>query len=331
MRNMWESGPFIVYWNITNKCNFMCKHCHAIAGNARELSFEECISVVEILASAGVGNIIIAGGEPLLKDNIFEIVHKLYEHNIQCSIATNGYYITDDVAEKLAVERVKDVQISLDFYEESMHDSFRGVKGCYRDAFYAIEKCKKQGINVSVNTVLTPYGISTIDKLGDLLRLSGVNAWRVTINVPKGRGKSLYKELHIDEKELINKVYELKQKFPGIVIDDPLCVMFWGTDNNIAKQCSAGKIMCAIESDGSIKPCIFYENSFGNILNENFKEIWKKMDIVREYIPEYEECRECKEKEMCLGGCKAYASYFDKSKSVFCLKKMYRTSRTFIN
>ncbi|MEM3796084.1 MAG: radical SAM protein, partial [Archaeoglobaceae archaeon] len=103
----------IIVWNITNRCNLNCLHCYARANTRlKELSTEECKKIVNELAEFGVPVILFSGGEPLLREDIFEIAEYARDRNIKIVLSTNGTLIDETLADKL---RVFDyVGISLD-------------------------------------------------------------------------------------------------------------------------------------------------------------------------------------------------------------------------
>lgn len=305
---MWKKGPFIVYWNITAKCNMNCFHCHAYLYTRNELSTEECIKIVKMMKKNGVGLVIIAGGEPLLRDDIWKILNELKENGLHTIIVTNGFYLEINTAQRLKNLGIREVQISIDSGVEEIHDSFRGCQGSYQKAMQAIRNCIACGVMTSVNTVLVNENILEIEKLGYQLKAYNVNAWRITIPLPKGNGKTNYDQLVINNDILISKINILLDKFDNIVIDDPLCVGLWGINDKLAKECGAAKIVGAIEANGDVKPCVFFENKYGNILVDNLETIWgnSEMESVRNMKPCNNQGTQCFGLENCKGGCKAY-------------------------
>lgn len=328
---LWQSGPFIVYWNITSKCNLNCKHCHAIRNGNDDLTSTQYKEVIEKLALSDVKIIIIAGGEPLLIEKIWEILGTIKSFGIRAYLITNGYYLNQNTITLLVETKVDGIQVSLDSPYPEVHDRFRGIDGSFYKAINAIEICKEHSVNVSVNTVIMPENINDLEIMGEKLKELGIANWRLTINVPKGRGKQEYDKLQISDSTIIDKINRVKKTYSHVLVDDPLCVKYWGTDDTIAKQCGAGKIICAIEANGDIKPCIFIEDKFGNILESDLMKVWnsKEMQCFRESETNNPECKKCEAFTKCKGGCKAFRSYFESQREMekFCFgSSVYRAN-----
>lgn len=310
------SGPLIVFWNITCRCNLYCQHCHVGNDQYDDLNTEQCLDIVNNLRAAKVKMVILSGGEPLLRQDIFDIVRPLRDDDIKVSIATNGYTIDQNILTKLKSLNINEVQISLDSSEQRVHDAFRGKAGSYQKAIDAIRLCHEMSIPVGVNTVITPHNINGLWAMGEQLQSMGVKCWRLTINVPKGRGAALSKELQVHDNDLINIIPKLSSTYKNISIDDPLCVRFWRINSRIAKQCGAGIILCAIEPDGTVKPCVFSDSYLGNILENPLFDIWNsmQMEVFRNSNAQLSDCKECSEYSKCKGGCKAFNSYYRNNK-----------------
>jgi len=120
----------------------------------------------------------------------------------------------------------------------------------------------------------------------------------------------------------------LKAKYKNFIIDDPLCVKFWGIDNSIAKQCGAGKIHCAIEANGDIKPCVFFDRSYGNIMYTDLLTIWRSegMEKIRQTSPLYKVCSVCINAYKCKGGCRVFKNFYEENRlpNIFCFAEELR-------
>ncbi len=123
----------IVVWNLTNRCNLSCVHCYASAGtDLFELTTEQCFEIVDKLSDFKVPLILFSGGEPLLREDLFEIAEYAKKKGIKSVLSTNGTLITKEIAENLKVFEY--VGVSLDGVAE-VNDRFRGVNGAFERAF----------------------------------------------------------------------------------------------------------------------------------------------------------------------------------------------------
>ncbi len=312
--SIWNNGPFIAYWNITSKCNLSCQHCHVgnMQHNHYDLNTRQCLTIVNKLADADVKVIIVSGGEPLLRKDIWEIMSAIKSQGLRLFLASNGYLIELNTLHKLVELHIDELQISLDSHRRNVHDNFRGLHGSFDKALNAIKLCLNANVPVGVNTVITANNLDDLQSMGAMLENMGVKYWRVTINVPKGRGADAFSQLQVEDSKLFEKIQLLTHTYHNVIIDDPLCVKFWRKKGQVAKQCGAGKILCSIESDGIVKPCVFIEDSFGSILNTSLLEIWnsEKMVSFRDEVSLSPDCEECEVYSKCRGGCKAFLHYF---------------------
>ncbi|MFH1630860.1 MAG: radical SAM protein, partial [Candidatus Aenigmatarchaeota archaeon] len=184
-------APFLVVWDYTNRCNLKCKHCYANANEklGDELSTEERYKIVDQLDDAGIVAIAVSGGEPLMREDFWEVISYAEKKGIYISIASNGMLITKDVAKRLA-KFVGYAEISLDG-KPAIHDNFRNKKGAFKAALQGMKNCVEAGIVTCMATTVTranyndiPFLIKTAKKLG-VLRFIAFNF------IPAGRGKEI--------------------------------------------------------------------------------------------------------------------------------------------
>jgi len=152
----------IVFWNLTSRCNLYCQHCYTSAsprGWAAELSKAEALNVVSDIIELGLPLVTLTGGEPLLRDDFWDIAGRLIEGGVKVAVSTNGTLISEDVAVKLAKLGVSYVGISLDSVNPQFHDMFRGVKGAFNRALRGVESSLKAGIPVGLRMTLTRYNV----------------------------------------------------------------------------------------------------------------------------------------------------------------------------
>lgn len=208
MENKREFVPRLIAWEITRKCHLACKHCR---GGARdtdytgELTTDEALKLLDNIATFNEPIIIIlTGGEPMARDDVFEIARYGTDLGLRMVMSPCGQLIDDESAEKIKASGIQRLSFSIDGATAESHDSFRGVPGAFEGTMRGIEICKKHGIEYQVNTTVTKLNV---DELPDILELSleiGAVAFNPFLLVPTGRGSDLVDmELSPDEYERV--------------------------------------------------------------------------------------------------------------------------------
>jgi MoaA/NifB/PqqE/SkfB family radical SAM enzyme len=194
-------GP-VVAWNITKRCNFKCKHCYSSATantDKEELTLPQIKGIVDQMKQLKVPVILLSGGEPLMHDDIFEIIAYIREAGIRVSLSTNGSLVTTETALRLKKLGVGYVGISLDGLG-TVNDSFRGVKGAYKAAVEGIWNCHEVGQKVGLRMTVHRDNVSEVPKILDFMEKEEINRVCFYHLVPSGRG-SLIKDRRMTHKE----------------------------------------------------------------------------------------------------------------------------------
>jgi len=150
-----NTGPRLVAWEVTRNCNLNCVHCRAAASRGPytgELGTEKCLEILKQIAAAGQPIVILTGGEPLLRQDIFELAKHGTGLGLRMVMAANGTLITSEMAGSMKSSGIQRVSISLDGPDASTHDRFRQVQGAFEGSIRGIEELKKTGIEFQINT-----------------------------------------------------------------------------------------------------------------------------------------------------------------------------------
>ncbi|MDO5556025.1 MAG: radical SAM protein [Clostridia bacterium] len=160
-------GPLTVGWDITHMCNLRCKHCYAAAGKIgeKEFSLEEIKSIVDELDKLGTILIALAGGEPLMRKDICEIISYIKGKGIEIFLNTNGTLITEEKLLKLLEAGLTHIEISVDGLEKE-HDFIRG-EGSFQKVLKTIEICQKYNVKVGIMSTLFKHNIDKIPEFID--------------------------------------------------------------------------------------------------------------------------------------------------------------------
>jgi radical SAM protein with 4Fe4S-binding SPASM domain len=284
------TAPLSVIWEITRRCNLKCKHCFSSSGRRRrqELTTAEAKTMIDTLAQQRVFYVSITGGEPLMRDDLFELLNYASERRLSIDLSTNGYLVNDDVIAAFKDTNVFTVQVSVDGLREE-HDRFRGVRGSFARIEKAIELLRDAQFGVVVSTTINQTNLGQISDIIDWATSVGVRSFKTTLFMPKGRGKTNEKELALGPKdvkrlaqlmttrrqELTGKMeLSLESCYPWLMDERPPKGREWYEPERIG--CAAGTTNLFITANGDVVPCPFLtEMVIGNVRNGDFENIWE--------------------------------------------------------
>jgi len=182
-------GP-VVIWNLVRRCNLTCKHCYSISADhdfAGELSTEEVYRVMEDLKGFRVPVLILSGGEPLLRPDIFAIARRAKAMGFYVGLSTNGTLIDAESIDAIAATGFDYVGISLDGIGET-HDRFRRKAGAFDASLAAVRLCRAHGIKVGLRFTLTRDNAAELPQLLDLMAREAVDKFYLSHLNYAGRG-----------------------------------------------------------------------------------------------------------------------------------------------
>ncbi len=310
--------PLVVSWNITRKCNLKCSHCYINATSNEltgELNTEESKRLIDQIAEVSRPLLILSGGEPLLRKDVYELVRYGTEKGLRMGLGSNGGLIDVAAATKLRGAGIKTVSISLDSNIAEQHDEFRGVVGSWEKAIAAIKALRESGVLVQVNTTLTQQNYSQIDDIMTLSEQIGVENFHLFFLVPTGRGAKIadispdmYEKMITNtfaktHKHRLNVRPSCAPQFMRIAKGMGLDMRQW------IRGCIAGLYYCRVYPNGDITPCPYLPVKLGNIREKTFKEIWFNSPVfraLRDPTSLKGKCGLCEFKTVC-GGCRARA------------------------
>ncbi|MBF0119879.1 MAG: radical SAM protein [Desulfobacterales bacterium] len=307
----------LVAWEITRNCNLSCIHCRASATNGPydgELSTESCYILLDQIAKIGNPIIILTGGEPLLRPDIFDIAGYGIKKGLKVVMAPNGTLITERVAQKMKETGISRISISIDGATSEKHDEFRGVKGAFEGAISGIKQAKKAGLEFQINTTITKLNLDELPKIQELATGLGAAAHHIFLLVPTGRGKYISSSeiTAVEYEEILNWFYD-KHKNVTMQLKATCAPQYYRLlkqkEESNAKGCLAGTSFCFISHRGIVQPCGFLDLPCGDVTKRSFDEIWEKSDIfasLRDFSKLKGKCGKCKFKMVC-GGCRARA------------------------
>jgi heme d1 biosynthesis radical SAM protein NirJ len=182
-------GP-VVIWNLVRRCNLLCKHCYSISGDVDfpgELTTDEVFSVMDDLKAFRVPVLILSGGEPLLRPDIYDISRRAKARGFYVGLSTNGTLIDDEHAARIAEIGYDYVGISLDGIG-AVHDRFRGKAGAFDESLAAVRRLRKLGVKVGLRFTMTMDNAANLEPLLDLADAEQVDKIYLSHLVYAGRG-----------------------------------------------------------------------------------------------------------------------------------------------
>ncbi|HYG58390.1 MAG TPA: radical SAM protein, partial [Symbiobacteriaceae bacterium] len=183
--------PRLIFWELTQGCNLTCKHCRAEATFDRapdELGTEQCKAVIDDITAHYKPVLIMTGGEPLYRPDLFELAAYATEKGARVCLASNGTMITDEIAQRLKEVGIRRVAISMDGATPEVHDSFRGIPGALEKALQGADAVMRAGIEVQFNITVAQHNKNQIPTIVRMAEERGASAVHLFILVPVGCG-----------------------------------------------------------------------------------------------------------------------------------------------
>jgi heme b synthase len=320
-----------VAWETTRRCNLACVHCRASAVNEpdeHELNTRTAFQLLDQIAEVAKPIVILTGGEPLLRPDIFEIAAHGSRQGLRMVMAPNGTLVRAENAARMRDSGIKRVSISLDGADAQSHDRFRGVEGAFQGALQGIEHLKTAGVAFQINTTITK---TNLDQIPPILRLAeklGAVAHHIFLLVPTGRGKYIVDQA-IDAsayEETLNWFYDQRGR-TSLQLKATCAPHYYRILRQRAKKdgekitfathgldavtrgCLAGTGFCFISHRGIVQPCGFLDLNCGDLTRQTFTEVWhnsSNFQRLRDMDQLKGKCGICEYRRVC-GGCRARA------------------------
>jgi len=323
-----------IAWEITRRCNLKCVHCRSsstleVEGHP-DFSFEEAVRVLDDIASYAQPVVVLSGGEPLLREDVFDIAAHGTKKGLRMCLATNGTLVTQEVCGRIKEAGIKMVSLSLDGSSAAVHDDFRSQPGAFDSTVNAAKLFKENGISFLINSSFTKRNQDDIPKIYKLAKSLGATAWYMFMIVPTGRGEDILSELISPEdyEELLKWHYEMEKNEDDLLVRPTCAPSYYRVVLEQAKEqgekferrslqfstggskgCLAGQLICLIDVDGNVLPCSYFPKAAGNIREQSFKNIWENSSLfqeMRDFKGYKGRCGKCEYVSVC-GGCRARA------------------------
>ncbi len=337
----------LLFWEATIKCNLACAHCRRLESDeavVTDLSTSQGKDLIEQLAQLGNAQpmmpvLVFSGGEPLCRDDIFELVDYAKSLGIAPAFATNGTMINSATAQKIADSGIVRVAVSLDGATADVHNKLRQLEGSFEKALEGIGRLHQKGIPFQINVTLTKHNAEQLKNVYKLAGSLGAVAMHIFMLVPVGCGQILAETDMLSPQQYEQKLLEICRLDAGgqlqvkvtcgphyerIIRQQGLyqerkksshhggSVPGRGGYSVPSKGCLAGLGVLFVGHQGDVFPCGYLPVNCGNVVEESLSDIWhnnKELARMRDSASLEGKCGVCGYREIC-GGCRgrAYAA-----------------------
>jgi radical SAM protein with 4Fe4S-binding SPASM domain len=314
---------YSVSWNLTQRCNLECAHCylsaHAGADRRGELTTAECRRVIDEIARVNPHVfLILTGGEPLLRADIWDVAAHAAERAFTTVLGTNGVLLREREARLMRERGVLGASISLDSTDPARHDAFRRLPGAWHGAVRATRVLNDAGLDFSLHMSVTDWNVGEVPAMVDLARELGAKVLNFFFLVRTGRGRDL---TDIDA-QAYERILTYLARAQGVGLpaerdapaappagrgfEDPWSTpvaraggllirakcaphfrrIVWQLDpgspllrNYAHGSCPAGKYYCRITPTGDVTPCPYMPVAAGNLREASFDRIWREAAV----------------------------------------------------
>ena len=296
-------GP-VVIWNLIRRCNLTCKHCYSISGDVDfpgELSTAEVFTVMDDLKAFHVPALILSGGEPLMRRDIFQISGRAKTKCFYIGLSTNGTLIDSDMAERIRHIGYDYIGISLDGIGAT-HDRFRRKEGAYQAALGALRLLRDRGVKVGVRFTMTQDNALELPAMLDLVEREGFPKFYLSHLVYAGRGNknrrddASWETTRAAMDILIARAWAWARAASGTEVvtgnndADAVYLLHWAereaphSVSHLRQKLaqwggnSSGVNIANIDNLGNVHPdTMWWHYDLGNVKERRFSEIWSDL------------------------------------------------------
>ena len=308
-----------------------------------DLPTSECLRIVDEIAEYAPLILVLSGGEPLWRRDVFEIAKHAVDRGLRVALATNGTLVDEAMAERIRDAGIVRVSISLDGADRSTHDSFRGHDGAYDAAIRGIKCLQDVGISTQINTTVSRHNSHQLPEMVELAKSLKVDAFHLFLLVPVGCGLTIAEDQSVDAVEaerILNWFYD-RSIDSGMELKATCAPQYYRIArqrraearkageavaplmphpnhsahghpadlNQMTRGCLAASGVCFISHKGSIQPCGYLPLEAGNLRKQTFADVWENSELFQDLrdLGNIEgKCGFCEFKQVCMG-CRARA------------------------
>jgi len=328
----------LVFWETTAGCNLSCRHCRRLDTGSSGLAPGDmetgaCLALVDSIAGFARPILVLSGGEPLIRPDIFKIAGHAAGHGLPVALATNGTLVNEETAQKIAASGVRRVSISFDGATGEVHDAFRRLPGSFEKAVSGFLALKALDMSMQVNCTVARHNEHQLDRVVELARKLGADALHFFMLVPVGCGVEINEDQQLPPEryeEVLNWIYDQSLAHPDLQLKATCAPHYFrvvyqrggGKElkararahgehgmHAMTRGCLAGSAVCFVSHTGEVFPCGYLPVSAGNVLKTPMEKIWNEahlFQVLRDTGNLTGKCGLCEYKKVCMG-CRARA------------------------
>jgi len=298
-----------------------------------DLDYPEACGIIDEIAAYAPLILVLSGGEPLWRADVFDLAERARSRNLRVALATNGTLVTPGIAQRIRDTGIQRVSISLDGADRETHDSFRGHAGAFDGAVAGLRHLKEAGVSTQINTTISHRNASQLPEILKLALSLGVDAFHLFLLVPVGCGLTIAEQESVQGEEaerILNWFYD-RSLDSGIEMKATCAPQYYRIArqrraemkrqglatpempahgmNAMTRGCLAGSGVCFISHRGEVFPCGYLPVPAGDLRTQSFRDIWEKAEVfetLRDTGNLEGKCGLCEFKHVCLG-CRARA------------------------
>ncbi|TFG06732.1 radical SAM protein [Candidatus Thorarchaeota archaeon] len=304
---------------VTYRCNNKCRFCYAYSPyrESEEMTTDEIKKVMDIIADdAHVPSLSFTGGEPTLRDDLFQLTRYGREKGLRMNLITNGRRCSDkDFVSKLVEAGLNSAQVSIEGPDPETHDYIVGAPGAFEQTVKGIKNLRETDIYTHCNTTICRPNVDKLEELVDFHADElGLTYFSMNMVIYTGTAAKLREELQIKYTEIGDIVRRVKKRASKKGVQfvwyapTPVCVFNPIAHGLGAKSCACCDGLLSVDAEGNLLPCSSFSEPVGDLLHDGFEKVWynraAKFWRAKDYAPEG--CKACEYFDYCFGGCPLY-------------------------
>lgn len=304
---------------LTYRCNNACRFCYAYSPyrDTGEMTTEEVKRVIDIIVDdAKVPSLSFTGGEPTLREDLFELISYGREKGLRVNLITNGRRCgKKDFVQKLVDAGLNSAQVSIEGPDSETHDYIVGAKGAFYQMVQGVKNLRETDIYTHCNTTICKPNVDRLEDLVDFLADElELSYFSMNMVIYTGTAAKLRDELQIKYSEIEEIVKRVKKRASKKGIQfvwyapTPVCLFNPIAHGLGAKSCACCDGLLSVDAEGGLLPCSSFSEPVGNLLHEGFEKVWynraSKFWRAKEFAPEG--CKKCDKFDYCYGACPLY-------------------------
>jgi radical SAM protein with 4Fe4S-binding SPASM domain len=307
------SAPLRMDLALTFRCQNNCVHCYAGGPHETpEINTAQWKQVIDRLSEIGVFIVTFTGGEPTLRDDLTELLLYAQNKGMVTGLISNGRKLKDKTyVAALEKAGLDFVQITLESHKPTIHDKMTDAKGSWNETLAGIRNAVQSQIYVSTNTTLSKHNAPDFLDTIDFIKSLDVNAFGCNSLIYSGKANEVREEFALSIEALTELMPKIRDKAHLLGLK-----FLWYTPTQYCrfdpvqlglgvKSCTAAMINMCVGPNGDVYPCQSYFESLGNILVEEWNQIWNNPLATKIRNRKYIEpkCKDCPQLQVCGGGC----------------------------